>query len=661
MLRHWFAHPQLLEIVLNGLRRPAWQVGTVLSLLTLVSVLSALLLRRRRQNRLARFGSRLALQALGSGRGGFRWLRRLSVTAAVLLLLAGMAGPQWGRDWTQLAAPGRDLVAVLDMSRSMLAQDVLPNRFERARQALVDLSYSIQKRGGHRLALVVFAARAKIVCPLTNDYNHFRLALGDLDPLHLPPDVTPAGPESVSGTRIGAGLQLAALAHDPQFRGYQDILLLSDGDDPVDDQEWRTGAALALARRIPVHTVGIGDPAVDSPIPLGPNKLLRHDHEVVTTRLKEQPLELIARATGGTYTPARTGDLPLGELFRQRIEPAGSHDPEGNLPSLYEQHYPWFYGAALALLSLEMIGGPWQRRAGKDPALQKKPELSSAPEVADRPALVAAGLLIPLALVLLAADPTARPLDRVREGNAAFERGNYAEALRYYGQAEERITDPGLVAFNEGSALYELGRYAEAERHFRRSREDAQGARLARLLYNLANCLVQQARPGDARRFQEAVDLYGQCLQQEACEPELADNARHNLELAGLLLARARSSPDAPEKDSEDQPNDTPSRDTNPDDRSPLPQTSAVVPDPSGKPQRVAAGPQESADGPARTDQATPGRGNLGPLPDDDELAPLTPEDAEAHLRQAATRIEREHREYRQRPLPAPPAHVRDW
>jgi Ca-activated chloride channel family protein len=653
MVRHWFAHPQLLEGLLQELRRPAWQVGAVFSGFMLLFVLAALLLRRRRQNRLARFGSRLALQALASRAGGFRWLRRLGVTAATLLLFAGMAGPQWGRDWTQPAAPGRDLVVVLDMSRSMLAQDVLPNRFERARQALIDLSYAIEKRGGHRLALVVFAARPKLVCPLTHDYSHFRMALADLDPRYPPAELTPPGPEAVSGTRIGAALRLAALAHDPRLRGYQDILLLSDGDDPVHDQEWRTGAELAHGHRIPIHTIGIGDPAAGSPIRLGPNKILRHNHEIVTTRLEEQPLELIALSTGGTYTPARTGTIPMAELFRERIEPGAAHDPEEDLPSLYEQHYPWFYGGALALLSLEMAAGPWRRRL-------RKPADGLTVEGRARP-MPASLFLVPLALLLLAGTPAGEPLDRVRQGNVAFERGDYLEALRQYDRAEERSTDPGLLAFNEGTALYQLGRYREAELHFRRCAEDARGERQARLFYNLANCLVQQARPTDVQRLQDAVNLYGRCLEAGACPPELAENARHNLELARLLLARAKSRPDASDADTTEPPNEPLPRESSRDDRPALPDATAAVPNAAGRPEMVAGTPEQANSGAVKADQPSPGRGNLGPLPDDDELTPLAPEDAETHLQQAAARIQRERRDYRQRPLPVPAPHVLDW
>jgi Ca-activated chloride channel family protein len=355
----WFAHPW------------AFSLLAVLPVLAVIAVLAE----RRRRRTLARFGSRPALQTLAATRGGWRWLRRTCLLNGLLLLIAGIAGPRWGRDWEQSAAQGRDLVLVLDLSRSMLAQDVLPSRVERARKALEELTYTIQQHGGHRVALVTFAARARIVCPLTHDYNHVRFALAELDPVHLHPDLRPAGKDAVSGTRIGAGLRMAVEAlrdsgdlidsRDPRARGYQDILLISDGDDPVQDGEWREGADVARRKNIPVHTVGVGNPAVASPIPLQGDEVLRHNKEVVTTKLEEQPLESIARMTRGTYTPAGTNVLRLGELFREGIEPGGARDTQEEVLPVYQQHASWFLGAAYFLLGMEMVLGQKRPRVKK--------------------------------------------------------------------------------------------------------------------------------------------------------------------------------------------------------------------------------------------------------------------------------------------------------
>src|SRR5919202_6075161 len=140
----------------------------------------------------------------------------LGLPLGLACLGLGAAGPQWGRDWGEALAPGRDLVVALDCSRSMLAET--PSRLERARAALLDLSRGVRRHGGHRLGLVLFAGRARLACPLTHDYDHFRITVEAIDPAVVPPDLVPA-PGSPSGTRIGLGLAQAVAAHDERFRG----------------------------------------------------------------------------------------------------------------------------------------------------------------------------------------------------------------------------------------------------------------------------------------------------------------------------------------------------------------------------------------------------------------------------------------------------------
>src|SRR5262249_39062441 len=160
-----------------------------------------------------------------------------------------------------------------------------PSRLERAKAALADLSRGVERRGGHRLALVVFAGRARLACPLTHDYDHFRETLDAVDTAAPDTDLEP-GPGVASGTRIGRGLAQAVLAHDPRFQGCRDILLVSDGDDPARDGEWRQGAAEARAQGIPVHAVGVGDPDRGHRIPAGEG-WLHHDGREVLTRLQD--------------------------------------------------------------------------------------------------------------------------------------------------------------------------------------------------------------------------------------------------------------------------------------------------------------------------------------------------------------------------------------
>src|SRR5262249_7965607 len=144
-------------------------------------VLTILAWRASRQRRrvFAQFGHWPSVQAMVAARNQFRWLRWVCISWGLMALAFASAGPQWGRELAQATAPGRDLVVVLDVSRSMQAEQ--PSRLSRAQAALVDLVDSLRQRGGNRIGLVVFAGQSKALCPLTHDYDHFRETLDNLD------------------------------------------------------------------------------------------------------------------------------------------------------------------------------------------------------------------------------------------------------------------------------------------------------------------------------------------------------------------------------------------------------------------------------------------------------------------------------------------------
>jgi tetratricopeptide (TPR) repeat protein len=268
-----------------------------------------------------------------------------------------------------------------------------------------------------------------------------------------------------------------------------------------------------------------------------------------------------------------------------------------------------------------------------------------------------------IGVAALAAAPVLRPDDLVRQGNTAFERGDFAAAVELYARAEERTIDPGLVAFNEATALYQLGRFRDAELHLRRCQEDAMGSRRTRLLYNLGNCLVQQAWTRSPGKLREAIQCYERCLEQDGIEAELAADTRHNLELARLLLQKARAAGESQSEANEDQGgNSAQPEDQRNEAQAGGDQNALAQPDATGKAGPALNQPGERNAAAARTDQPPPpGKGNLPPIPDEDDLAAMSREDAVEHLKQAAARIQRERQEYRQRAVPAAPANVLDW
>ena len=297
---------------------------------------------------------------------GRRWLGA-AYPFAWLALVLGVAGPRWGKSDEPGVAVGRDLVVVVDLSRSMLADDMVvrnaPRRWEAAKVALRDLMDAVSRRGGHRVGLVVFAARPKLVCPLTTDYDHVRAKIEEIDGEFPPPECRPgADPSIVSGTRIGAGLAAAVQAHDGRFTGCQDIILISDGDDPADDREWAKGADAARRAHVPVHTAGVGDPVRPSLIVID-GQLLESapapdvPANPVQTRLHADVLREIAANTRGECVAAGP-DLPrLGEFFRARLEPLPARQVSDDALPQPKEQFVWFLAPALALFAVGWLRG----------------------------------------------------------------------------------------------------------------------------------------------------------------------------------------------------------------------------------------------------------------------------------------------------------------
>jgi Ca-activated chloride channel family protein len=317
---------------------------------------------RRLRGRLAAVGRPGAVAGLAARPAGGR-LPGFLLFLGWTLLVVGAAGPRWGAGGEEGVAVGRDVVILLDISRSMWAADMAgrgtPERWQAAAAGATELVDAAARAGGHRVAVVLVATRPAVLVPLTTDADHLRLRLADLDARAPPAEVRPAE-DAPSGTRLGAGIAAAVAAHDPRFPGYQDIVLVTDADDPAGDEEWRAGVAAARAAGIPVHVVGVGDPARDSFVlasngePLesvGPNGVPRQ----VQTRLNEAVASAIAAETGGAYLPARQGPVRLGEFFRARIEPHPTKELSDDRLPQPRDRAAWFLGPAAACFALAWL------------------------------------------------------------------------------------------------------------------------------------------------------------------------------------------------------------------------------------------------------------------------------------------------------------------
>lgn len=261
--------------------------------------------------------------------------------AALLLILIALADPQVGTRMEEVKREGIDLVIAVDVSNSMLAKDIAPSRLEKAKHEVRTLLDMLE---GDRVALVAFAGKAVVECPLTLDYGATEIFLDVMDPDLI----------SQPGTSLGAAIQTSLKAFGEESRAGRAILLITDGE----DHEAQVDAAVKAAKEkgIIIHAVGIGSPQ-GTPIPVGDQGGdFKKDRQgnVVVTQLDEATLQQIASETGGVYQRCSAGEDELKEVFA-----AISGLEKGELGmkkfTQYEHRYQLFLFLALLLLVLEFL------------------------------------------------------------------------------------------------------------------------------------------------------------------------------------------------------------------------------------------------------------------------------------------------------------------
>lgn len=310
---------------------------------------------RRKQRALDRFGeSELVKQLAATVNRRGAVAKRILLVVAVALLAIALARPQFGTRVETVRREGQDIVVALDVSNSMLAEDIAPNRLNRAKLAVARL---IDRLEGDRIGLVAFAGEAFVQSPLTLDYAAARLFLNAMEP-----DLVP-----VQGTNLGAALDVSLGAFDEQERQYRVLIVITDGE----DHEGAIDEALASASKsgIKIHAVGIGSPE-GVPIPdfdeAGRRRGFKRDAEgnVVTTKLDEATLRHIADETGGSYVRVTPRGTELYELADQ-IAGMEGREIEAQQLTQYEEQYQIFLGLALATLLAEFLVPDRRRRAAK--------------------------------------------------------------------------------------------------------------------------------------------------------------------------------------------------------------------------------------------------------------------------------------------------------
>lgn len=275
-----------------------------------------------------------------------QWLKAMCLIGAVACLIFALMQPQWGKHWQDVPRRGRDLMILLDVSRSMLVEDIAPNRLERAKSDIKDLVQILHREGGHRLGLVAFAGRASLQCPLTLDYAFFLQKLNAV------------GPHTAGrgGTLIGDAIRQALHGFGTLEYNYKDMILITDGED---HESFPLEAAQAAAEKgISIYTIGIGDPTTGSRIPVrnqqGERTYVRYDGQEVQSRMQENLLLQIAERTGGAYVPAGVRAIELDRIYADYIAPKARRHLDVATRERYVHRFQWFILAGMLLLGVEI-------------------------------------------------------------------------------------------------------------------------------------------------------------------------------------------------------------------------------------------------------------------------------------------------------------------
>jgi Ca-activated chloride channel family protein len=327
-----------------------WKHGEWIHLVWGVLALMALLVvfELRGRDALARFLSPRMQRRLAVRPSVGRAIARLALVAVALLAGVGALlrpqAPAEGETVVRLRSAA-DVMVVLDVSRSMLAEDVAPNRLVRAKAEIAGMSRQL---AGHRLGLVVFAGRASHRCALTPDQAYFNLTLRGVD-------TRSAGR---GGTRIGEAVR-AALDGFPVGPGAKLIVLITDGEDM--DSNPLQAAELAKQAGVKIVAVGLGSEQ-GSPIVLtdpqtGMKTQLSHDGQPVISRLDGDTLRQMALTTGGVYVPAGTSALDLESIVRENISPILRAAADSSTTVIPAERYSWLVLISLlALVAAAAVG-----------------------------------------------------------------------------------------------------------------------------------------------------------------------------------------------------------------------------------------------------------------------------------------------------------------
>ncbi|MEO8426912.1 MAG: VWA domain-containing protein [Verrucomicrobiota bacterium] len=464
---------------------------------------------QKKQSLIARFVQSRLLANLTVGVSPVRQkIRSFLLVTAVALIFVALAQPQWGFAWEEARQRGLDILVAIDTSRSMLAEDIPPNRLTRAKLAALDLMKAAKS---DRLGLIGFAGTAFLQCPLTIDDEAFRQSIAALDV-----GVIPQG-----GTALTEAIDAALATARDEADNVKVLVIFTDGED---HEEGAVAAAKKAAKAgLRIFTVGVGTAEGELlrvKDEKGTTSYVKDDSgNVVKSRLNETLLREIAEAANGFYLPLR-GASVIEALYKQGLAPLPKSDIASRRLKHFHERFQWPLGLAILLLIVESFV-PDRRRVGRSEPILAAPNAELRKAVA---------LLVAVALPATLIGSPSTALKK-------YQNGKYDEALQEYQRLLERKPDDQRLHFNAGAAAYKAKEFESATKNFGAALQATDLNLQQQAYYNLGDTFYQQgeqlAEPDKKiEAWEQSVKGFSSAVKLSAKDAD----AKHNLEFVKKRL-----------------------------------------------------------------------------------------------------------------------------
>lgn len=626
---------------------PLWLWG-LLALPVLVGVF--VWAEHRAANRLVRLirEPRLRAQLTGAASAARRrWRYGLLLTGLAFLFIA-MAAPRLGFETVEVHRRGLDLIVIVDVSKSMLANDLAPDRLTRAKLAVQDL---VGQLPGDRVGLVAFAGNAFLQAPLTIDYDAVLSATSELDV-----DLIPLG-----GTNIGGAIDLSLEAFGKGGNGNRALLLLSDGE-PTSDTEQADGllaAKRATAAGVRIFTVGFGTPD-GALIPLSGGRrgeFVRDENgQIVRTRLNESALTEIARTGNGFYLRFTNGEAIMRTIIQDGLSKLRAGEIDAKADRRPIERYQWPLGAGLLFLALAALPGERRRYRAPTAIGGVTPGARAVPVRRTTTAAVIAAFLLTAGTARLRGEDVI-PVDPPATGNASgplalYKSGKYDEAFRAFTDLAKENPDQGNLQFDAGASAYMGKQYEEALEAFGKALTAPDAGLRAKSHYNFGNTLYrrgtgQKEKQARITDWRNAIQHYNATLDslKNGKIPDLgralADNTTYNRDFVQHRLdEELKPPPPTPTPTPTPTPSPTPKKDDKKDQKKQPDKSqdkdkdkgdqqdnqSGQQPDKQPQPQssqdKGGSSPSQEQNGSGTSNQPQDGNSNQPPKPDSQQPQP---------------------------------------